>query len=76
MLLCLLWFVSVIHDFCKTDTVLYVDTIREYSEDGQSYLHTHTHTQMRELEIPKSVAERSLREHKGDLIKALHALTD
>lgn len=35
-----------------------------------------TDPQMRELEIPKSVAERSLREHKGDLIKALHSLTD
>lgn len=32
--------------------------------------------QMRELEIPKAAAERSLREHKGDLIKALHSLTD
>ena len=32
--------------------------------------------QMRELDLSKAVAERSLREHKGDLIKALHALTE
>ena len=33
-------------------------------------------SQVRELEISKSAAERSLREHKGNLIKALHSLTD
>ena len=32
--------------------------------------------QMKELDLSKTVAERSLREHKGDLIKALHALTE
>lgn len=31
---------------------------------------------MKELDLTKAVAERSLREHKGDLIKALHALTE
>ena len=32
--------------------------------------------QMKELDIPKSTAERGLREHNGDLIKTLHTLTD
>ena len=32
--------------------------------------------QMTELEVSKQVAERTLREHKGDIIKALHALTE
>ena len=32
--------------------------------------------QMKELDLSKAVAERSLREHKGDLIKALHALIE
>ncbi len=32
--------------------------------------------QMTELEVSKATAERTLREHKGDIIKALHALTD
>ena len=32
--------------------------------------------QIKELDLSKAVAERSLREHKGDLIKVLHALTE
>ncbi|XP_064389392.1 huntingtin-interacting protein K-like [Halichondria panicea] len=31
---------------------------------------------MTELDVSKATAERTLREHKGDIIKALHALTD
>ena len=31
---------------------------------------------MREMEITKAMAERSLRENSGDIVKALSALTD
>lgn len=31
---------------------------------------------MTELDVSKATAERTLREHKGDIIKALHALTN
>jgi len=32
--------------------------------------------QVKEFEISKTAAERSLRENEGDIIKALRALTD
>lgn len=33
-------------------------------------------TQMNELDVSKQTAERTLREHKGDIIKALHCLIE
>ena len=32
--------------------------------------------QVEEMEIPRAVAERSLREHKGDVVEALVSLTN
>ena len=54
----------------KEDVKLIVSSKKTLIERSRSV----TFSQMEELDMPKTDAERTLRKHGGDLIKTLHAL--